>query len=89
MTTDGAIELIVNAVLAWMRMSGPLLLAALVVGLVVGVLQAATQINEASVSFLTKLVAIGLTMLAIGPWCAKQMVEYTERTIESIAYVTR
>lgn len=89
MTTDGAIELIVNAVLAWMRMSGPLLLAALVVGLVVGVLQAATQINEASVSFLTKLVAMGLTMLAVGPWCAKQMVEYTERTIESIAYVTR
>lgn len=89
MTTDGAIELIVNAVLAWLRMSGPLLLAALVVGLVVGVLQAATQINEASVSFLTKLVAMGLTMLAVGPWCAKQMVEYTERTIESIAYVTR
>jgi flagellar biosynthesis protein FliQ len=89
MTTDGAIELIVNAVMAWMRMSGPLLLAALVVGLVVGVLQAATQINEASVSFLTKLIAMGLTMLAVGPWCAKQMVEYTERTIESIAYVAR
>jgi flagellar biosynthesis protein FliQ len=89
MTTDGAIELIVNAVMAWMRMSGPLLLAALVVGLIVGVLQAATQINEASVSFLTKLIAMGLTMLAVGPWCAKQMVEYTERTIESIAYVAR
>src|SRR5690606_2479417 len=46
MTTDGAIELIVGVVLAWMRMVGPMLLAALVVGLVVGVLQAATQINE-------------------------------------------
>lgn len=89
MTTDGAIELIVNAVMAWMYMSGPLLLAALVVGVVVGVLQAATQINEASVSFLTKLIAMGLTMLVVGPWCAKQMVEYTERTIESIAYIAR
>ncbi len=64
-------------------------LAALVVGLVVGVLQAATQINEASVSFLTKLIAMGLTMLAVGPWCARQMVEYTQHTIESIAYVAR
>ena len=89
MTTDGAIELIVEALLAWMRMSGPLLLSALIVGLVVGVLQAATQINEASVSFLTKLIAMGLTMVAVGPWCARQMVEYTQRTIESISYVAR
>lgn len=89
MTTDGAIELIVGVVIAWMRMVGPMLLAALIVGLVVGVLQAATQINEASVSFLTKLLAMGLTMLAVGPWCAKQMVEYTQRTIESISDVVR
>jgi flagellar biosynthesis protein FliQ len=41
------------------------------------------------VSFLTKLIAMGLTMLAVGPWCAKQMVEYTQRTIESISDVVR
>lgn len=89
MTTDGAIELIVGVILAWIRMVGPMLLAALIVGLVVGVLQAATQINEASVSFLTKVVAMGLTMLVLGPWCAKQMVDYTQRTIESISDVVR
>lgn len=89
MTTDGAIELMVGVVMAWIYMAGPMLLAALVVGLIVGVLQAATQINEASVSFLTKLVAMGITMVALGPWCAQQLVEYTERTIASISDVTR
>jgi flagellar biosynthetic protein FliQ len=66
-----------------------MLLAALVVGLVVGVLQAATQVNEASVSFLTKLVAVGITVMALGPWSARQIVEYTSRTIASISDVVQ
>lgn len=89
MTTDGAIELILNALIAWMQVAGPMLLAALFFGVVTGILQAATQVNEASISFLTKLIAIGITMAAIGPWSARQIVEYTTRTISSISDVVR
>jgi flagellar biosynthesis protein FliQ len=87
MTTDGAVELFLGASLAWLQLAGPVLLAALIVGLGVGVLQAATQVNEASVSFLTKLIAVGLVVIVLGPWSARQIVEYTSRTIGSIADV--
>lgn len=89
MSTEGAIELIVNALIVWGKIAGPLLIAALVVGIVIGVLQAATQVNEASVSFLTKLIAIGLTILALGSWSMRTLVDYTGRTIASIADVVR
>ena len=89
MSTEGAIELILNALIVWGKIAGPLLVAALVVGIVIGVLQAATQVNEASVSFLTKLVAIGLTVLALGSWSMRTLVDYTGRTIASIADVVR
>ena len=89
MSTDGAIELIVNALFVWGKVAGPMLVAALMVGVVVGVLQAATQVNEASISFVTKLVAMGVTVLALGPWTMRTLVEYTGRTISSISDVVR
>jgi len=88
-TSEGAIELIVNALLCWGKVAGPLLIAALLVGVVIGILQAATQVNEASVSFLTKLIAMGLTVLALGSWTMRTLVEYTGRTIGSIADVVK
>lgn len=89
MTTDGAVQLVLEALLAWMLMAGPMLLAALAVGVAVGVLQAATQINEASISFLTKLIAMGVVLIALGSWSGRQLVEYTTRTISSISEVVR
>jgi flagellar biosynthetic protein FliQ len=89
MTTDGAIDLIVAALITWGRTAGPMLVAALIVGVVVGVLQAATQVNEASISFVTKLVAIGITVVALGSWTLRGLVDYTERSISSIADVVR
>jgi flagellar biosynthetic protein FliQ len=75
--------------MVWGKIAGPMLIAALVVGVVIGVLQAATQVNEASVSFLTKLIAMGLTVLALGSWTMRTLVDYTSRTIGSIADVVR
>jgi len=89
LTTDGAIELIVKALLTWGKIAGPMLIAALVVGVVVGVLQAATQVNEASISFVMKLLAMGLTVLALGSWTMRTLVEYTAQTISSISEVVR
>jgi len=89
MTIDGAVELFKNAIFIAGLVAGPALLVALIMGLVVGVLQAATQVNEASISFVSKLVAVGATMAILGSWSMQQLVDYTSRTISSIANVTR
>jgi flagellar biosynthetic protein FliQ len=60
-----------------LMVSAPLLLSALVVGLVVSVFQAATQINEATLSFIPKLLAIAVTLAVVGGWQIATMVDYT------------
>ncbi|HEX2860725.1 MAG TPA: flagellar biosynthetic protein FliQ [Lacunisphaera sp.] len=89
MTTDGAVELFRNAIIVCCLISGPALMAALIAGLIVGVLQAATQVNEASISFVAKLLAVGITFAILGSWSMNQMVEYTTRAIQNISDVTR
>ncbi len=89
MTVDGAIELIRNAMLMAAKTAGPMLIVALMVGLLVGVLQAATQINEASISFVSKLVAVGITLVAVGAWTLRGLVDFTSRSFEAIASVVR
>ena len=64
--------------------AAPLLLTALVVGLVVSIFQAATQINEMTLSFIPKLLAIFAVMVLAGPWMLSIMVDFTRRLIESI-----
>jgi flagellar biosynthetic protein FliQ len=63
----------------WMTMliSAPLLGMALVVGLIIGVFQAATSINEQTLSFIPKLVALGLTLALMGGWMINTLVDYT------------
>ena len=89
MTTDGAVELLRNALIVAALVVGPMLAVALFVGLIVGVLQAATQVNEASISFVTKLIAIVATFVVLGGWTLRQLVDYSTRTISSIADVTK
>lgn len=88
MTIDGAVELFRNAILITAMIIGPALGVALLVGLVVGVLQAATQVNEASISFISKLVAVGVTVVVLGSWSMQQLVDYTRRTLTSISNVS-
>ena len=65
-------------------LSAPLLLTALAVGLLVGVVQAATQINEMTLSFIPKLIAMAVALVVAGPWMLKLMVSYTRELFESI-----
>ena len=65
-------------------LAAPLLLAALVTGVLVGVLQAATQINEMTLSFIPKLVGMSVALVVAGPWMLKELVSYTRTLIESI-----
>ena len=67
----------------------PLLLTALVIGLLVGVFQAATQINEMTLSFIPKLVGMTVTLVVAGPWMLKVIVSYTRELFESIPALIR
>jgi flagellar biosynthesis protein FliQ len=89
MTVDGAVELVIACLLVWVKTTGPMLLGTLVVGVGVGVLQAATQINEASIGFLAKLIVMAVILAALGSWSMQNLVDYTHRTIGSIADVVR
>jgi flagellar biosynthesis protein FliQ len=74
---QGALELT-------LLVSAPLLLSALVVGLIVSVFQAATQINEMTLSFIPKLIAIFAALLIAGPWIITMMTDYMRRLLTSI-----
>jgi flagellar biosynthetic protein FliQ len=89
MTTDGAVELMRNMLLIIAQVSGPALLSALFVGLFVGVLQTATQVNEASISFVTKLLGVTFALVAAGPFVLAKLIDYTRNTIGSIAEIVR
>jgi len=64
----------------WMTMivSAPMLLVGLLVGVIIGVLQAATSINEQTLSFIPKLLSIGLTAAVFGSWMINTLVDYTK-----------
>lgn len=70
----------------WMLLmvSAPVLLAVLAVGLVVSVFQAATQINEATLSFVPKVLAAVAVLAVAGPWMLTTLVEYLAATLQSI-----
>jgi flagellar biosynthetic protein FliQ len=64
--------------------SAPPLLAALIIGLVVSVFQAATQINEMTLSFIPKLIGMFIVLMIAGPWMVNIMVDYVQRLFSSI-----
>jgi flagellar biosynthesis protein FliQ len=70
-----------------LMVSAPVLLVILGVGLVVSVIQAATQINEATLSFVPKIIAAVAVLAVAGPWMLTTLVEYIQRTLQSIPTV--
>jgi flagellar biosynthetic protein FliQ len=67
-----------------LMVSAPVLLVVLVVGLLVSIFQAATQINEATLSFVPKVVAAVAVLGIAGPWMLTTLVEYIQRTLQAI-----
>jgi flagellar biosynthesis protein FliQ len=67
-----------------LMVASPILIVVLAVGLVVSVFQAATQINESTLSFVPKIVAAVTTLAVAGPWMLSTLVEYIQRTLQSI-----
>ena len=70
-----------------LMVAAPLLLTVLVVGLVVSIFQAATQINEVTLSFVPKMVAAVVALTIAGPWMLSTLVEYIQRTLQAIPSV--
>jgi len=67
-----------------LSLAGPLLLTTLTVGLVVSIFQAATQINEMTLPFTLKIVAVAIAIVILGPWLISTMVDYIEHLLRSI-----
>jgi flagellar biosynthetic protein FliQ len=73
-----------EAMLLALSIAGPLLLTTLAVGLIVSIFQAATQINEMTLSFIPKLIAVGIVLVLMGPWLISLMVDYIQILFTSI-----
>jgi flagellar biosynthetic protein FliQ len=84
MNSTAVISIVRDALELTLIVSAPLLLTALVAGLVVSVFQAATQINEMTLSFIPKLIAVFVAVVVAGPWMLQLMIDYTQRLFTSI-----
>ncbi|MCE5231823.1 MAG: flagellar biosynthesis protein FliQ [Mizugakiibacter sp.] len=84
MTPESVIEIGRHALVLTMLLAAPLLLTALAIGLVIGMFQAATQINEMTLSFIPKLVGLALVLVIAGPWMLRTLVDFTRQLIEGL-----
>ncbi|MBS0395144.1 MAG: flagellar biosynthesis protein FliQ [Proteobacteria bacterium] len=87
MTPETVISIGERALIITTMISAPLLLAALVAGVVIGMLQAATQINEMTLSFIPKLLVLVATIFVTGHWMLQTLLDYTRALFESIPSV--
>lgn len=89
MSPETIVEIGQRALEIMLLLAMPLLLVALVVGLLVGIFQAATQINEMTLSFIPKLLGMTAALALAGPWMLKILVSYTRELFESIPNLIR
>ena len=84
MTPESVMTLGRQAMEVTLMVAAPMLLVALIVGLLVSIFQAATQINEATLSFVPKIIAAVAVLGVAGPWMVTTLVEYIQRTLLAI-----
>ena len=84
MNQDTVTNLAAQAMTLAMKVAGPLLLVALVVGLIVSIFQAVTQIQEQSLSLIPKIIGVAVVVVLLGPWMLGQLVAYTTALYTSI-----
>jgi len=84
MTPTTVVEIGRHAIEVTLLISAPLFLAALVTGLIISIFQAATQINESTLSFVPKLIVIFLTLILAGPWMLTLFTDYMRQLYQSI-----
>lgn len=88
MTPEMAVDLARQALWATIVLVGPVLIAGAVAGLITSIIQAVTQVQEQTLSFLPKIAASILVLVALGPWMLRYMVEFTQTLILSLSRYT-
>ena len=89
MNEDLVLKLAQEAMKTTAFVAAPILISTLVVGLVVSIFQALTQINESSLSFIPKMLVVGLVLVLAGPWMLDLLTNYTTQLFESISFIVR
>lgn len=84
MTPETIIDIGTKAMYVTALLAAPPLLSALIIGLLVGMFQAATSINEMTLSFIPKLIVLAIAMVIAGPWMLSTLVAYTRQMFEDI-----
>lgn len=89
MENEFAIEVVNQAIKVTLMLSAPMLIGALVVGILVSIFQAVTQINEQTLSFIPKILVIVVALVIFSPWMMETLVTYTQDLITSIPELIR
>jgi len=89
MTPEFVVSTAAGAIKLTLLLSAPLLGVGLIVGLVIAILQATTQVQEMTLTFVPKIVAVLLALLAAAPWMLAKMTAYTSQIISTIPHVIR
>jgi len=84
MSVDQAVELGRAAILLALLIGTPIMLTAVVVGLIISILQAVTQVQDQTITFVPKIIAMLLAALYILPWLASQLIDYSTQLIHDI-----
>ena len=87
MTPESVMMMGTDAMKIALMVAAPLLLVALVTGLVISILQAATQINEMTLSFIPKIIAVFVAIIVAGPWMLNLLLDYMRSLFSNIPYI--
>ena len=89
MDQDTVIHLVTQAMKLAVEVAGPILLAGLVIGLLVSIFQSVTQIQEQSLTFIPKVLAVAAIIVILGPWMLNQLVSYVQNLYTAIPGLVR
>lgn len=82
MTQDLVMGIFTEAVWLAFKLGVPLLIVGMLVGLIIAILQAATQVHEQTLTFAPKVIIVALTLLALGPWMMNSLIDFTNNIFE-------
>ncbi len=88
MSEDLVLEIFTAAIILALKLAAPTLIIAMLVGLVIAILQAATQVHEQTLTFAPKAVVVALGLLAMGPWMMSSLIDFFNYIMELMAEIT-
>ena len=88
MTTDSVLSVFKDVLMLVFQLAGPLLIVSIIIGLIISILQAATQVHEQTLTFVPKLIAIGVLLFLLGPWMINMLNDFVYRLFDLMADIT-